>query len=143
MSKLENQRDPGKYDSVEKAKELAGYVIRLTSNEKKFPKRYRFTVTEKIINRALSIADCLAMANEIFPNTVVELDRRILYMKEARASCRSLLLMVEVAANTFNVQPSTFRELTVSVKDLKKHVTAWIEKDKERFKKIYRGTDYK
>ena len=142
MSKLESKREVGKYDSVEKAKELAGYVIRITMNEKKFPKRYRFTVTEKIINRAIFIVDNLTMANELFPNTSLELDKRIIYMKEARAACRALLLLVEIAANAFSVSASTFKELTENTKELRKHITAWIESDKNRFRKIYRGTDY-
>ena len=66
--KHENDRAPGKYDVLVASKELAGYTLRITSNEKNFPKRYRFSVVGKIQDKALQIVDFLIMANEIYPN---------------------------------------------------------------------------
>lgn len=134
--KHRDERTPGKYDVLEASKELAGYTIRLTSNENHFPKRYRLSVVNKIQDKAIYIADCLIMANEIYPNSKMELDRRILYQKEARAACRSLMTMIEIAADTFRIEAGTFRYWTRMATDVRNHTTAWIKSDLERFKNI-------
>lgn len=129
-----NERTPGKYDVLEAAKELAGYTIHITSNEAHFPKRYRLSVVNKIQEKAYYIVDCLIMANEIYPNSQLELDRRILYQKEARAACRSMLTMMEIAAETFGVDAGTLRYWIKNVTSVKNHTTSWIMADLERFK---------
>jgi len=133
MSKHESDRTPGKYDVLEAAKELAGYTIRITSNEKNFPKRYRFSVVGKIQDKALEIVDWLIMANEIYPNTRVELERRTLYQKEARAACRSMMTLMEIAADAFGVNAGTLEYWTGQTSDVRNHTTAWIKSDLRRF----------
>ncbi|MGN0404459.1 MAG: hypothetical protein ACI4F1_04500 [Bariatricus sp.] len=134
MSKLLSERGEGKYDVLESAKELAGYTIKITSNEKKFPKRYRLSIVNKIQEKAFYIVDCLIMANEIYPNTKSEYEQRILYQKQARAACRSMMTMMEIAASTFNVNAGTLQYWTKMARDVRNHTTAWIKKDVERFK---------
>ena len=133
MSKHENDRTPGKYDVLQASKELAGYTLRITFNEKNFPKRYRFSVVGKIQDKALQIVDFLVMAQEIYPNTRIELERRTLYQKEARAACRAMMLLVEIAADTFGVRAGTFQYWTKETTKLRNHLTAWIMSDQERF----------
>lgn len=132
-------RTPGKYDVLQAAKELAGYTIKLTSNEKHFPKRYRLSVVNKIQDKAIFIVDCLLMANEIYPNSALELDRRILYQKEARAACRSMMTLMEIAAETFHIDAGTLRYWTKGARDVRNHTTAWIMADLERFKTLRSG----
>lgn len=136
MSKHENDRTPGKYDVLQASKELAGYTLRVTSNEKNFPKRYRFSVVGKIQDKALEIVDLLIMANEIYPNTRVELERRTLYQKEARAACRSMMTLMEIAADTFGVNAGTLEHWTGMARDVRNHTTAWIKADLKRFNNL-------
>lgn len=134
MSKLLSERGPGKYDSIIASKELAGYTLRITCNEKNFPKRYRLTVVNRLQERVLDIVDKLVMANEIYPNNRMELERRILYQKEARAGCRALMTMMDIAACTFRVEAGTLRYWTELAVNTQRLITAWIKSDKERFK---------
>jgi len=131
--KHENDRTPGKYDVIEAAKELAGYTLRLTSNEQHFPKRYRLSVTNKLQDKAFYIVDCLITAQEIYPNSVLELDRRILYQKEARAACRAMMTLMEIAAEAFHVDAGTLRYWTRQTVGIRNRTTAWIMSDTERF----------
>jgi hypothetical protein len=85
---------------------------------------------------AVDIAGWLVMANELYPNTRLEFDTRILYMKQARAACRSMMTLMEIAANAFNVKASSLAEWTRQAKEVRKHTTAWIMADKERFKNL-------
>ena len=132
----ENDRAPGKYDVLVASKELAGYTLRITSNEKNFPKRYRFSVVGKIQDKALQIVDFLIMANEIYPNTRLELERRLLYQKEARAACRSMMTLMEIAAETFGVNAGTLENWTRQAKGVRNHTTAWIKTDLKRFSSL-------
>lgn len=136
MSKHANERTPGKYDVLQAAKELAGHTIRITSNEKHFPKRYRLSVVNKIQDKAIYIADCLIMANEIYPNSQAELDKRILYQKEARAACRSIMALMEIAANVFHVNVGSLRHWTSLAWEVRNRTTAWIKADLKRFNNL-------
>jgi len=139
MSKHTDEREPGKYDVLEAAKELAGYTIKLTANEKHFPKRYRLSVVNKLQDKAVYIVDCLIMANEIYPNTAMELDRRILYQKEARAACRSMMTLMEIAADAFHIDAGTLRFWAAQARDVRNHVTRWILADLKRFDNLRNG----
>lgn len=130
------EKSEAKYDILLKAKELAGYTLRITSNEKHFPKRYRLTVTNKMQEMSVNIVNWLIMANEIYPETKQEREERTLLQKKARAECRAMLTMMEIAADTFSIRPETLREWTDKTTKLKNQTTRWILADKERFKKI-------
>lgn len=129
-----SERTQGDYDILQKAKEIAGYVLKITHNEKNFPKRYRFSVTNKLQEKAMDIIANLIEAYEIYPNSQAEFDERLSRMKVARAEIRSLLTLTEVAATAFEIKASTFEYLTRQLMDLKKHLTAWIQSDLKRFK---------
>jgi len=128
------ERTSGDYDVLQGAKEVAGYVLRITQNEKYFPKRYRFSVTNKMQEKAMDIVEKLVEAYEIYPNTQTEAEERLLRMKVARAEIRSLLTLTEVAAETFGIKASTFEHMTRLLVNLKTHLTAWIRSDLKRFK---------
>lgn len=134
--KHEANRNPGKYDILQAAKELAGYTLRITSNENNFPKRYRLSVVNKIQDQAVSIIDYLIMAQEIYPVSAKELDQRLLYQKQARAACRSMMTLMEIAANTFGINAGTFAYWTKMTRDVRNHTTAWIKSDIKRFEKL-------
>lgn len=130
------EKEEGKYEILLEAKKLAGYTLQITSNEKHFPKRYRFTVTNKAQELSMDIVNNLVIANEIYPNTRAELEARLLYQKKARAQCRALLTLVEIAAETFGVKAGTLEEWTKQTATLRGKITKWILTDKERFKKL-------
>lgn len=134
--KHQGDRTEGKYDVILASKELAGYTIKLTQNEKNFPKRYRLSVTNKIQDKAIEIVDCLIMAQEIFPNTRLEYQQRQLYQKQARAACRSMMTLIEIAADTFGVRAGTFQYWTKEATELRNHLTAWIMSDQKRFQNL-------
>lgn len=131
--KHEGDRAPGKYDAILKAKELAGYTIRVTSNEKNFPKRYRLSVVNKLQNKAMDILDLLMMAKEIMPTTKIEYEQRQLYLHEARAAVYSLCTMMEVAANTFYMDMGKLAFWTELTDKLCYDINLWIERDKKNF----------
>ena len=132
--KYNSQKTEGKYDILLEAKKLAAYTIRITSNEKNFPKRYRLTITAHLQELALQITTWVIMANEIYPNSRRELEERLLYEKQARAACRSLMTLIEVSVEVFNTKASTYETWTASASKLHNQITKWIMADRVRFK---------
>lgn len=131
-----SDRKEGKYDSIIASIDLAAYVIKLTNNEKYFPKRYRFSIVKTLHDKVIEITDDLVMANEIYPENKIELEERLLFQKKARASCRSLMTLMQVAAEVFNISSGSLEYFTSCAVKLRNHITAWIIADKERFKKL-------
>ena len=50
MSVVKSKRHDGLLAVITKANELAVYTIKICSNEKSFPKHYRWCITAKIVN---------------------------------------------------------------------------------------------
>jgi hypothetical protein len=135
-----SKRTPGKFDVLVKAKELAIYTIHITHNEKHFPKKYRFSIVKNLQDKAMYILDCLTMANELNPcgkdTFYPEIyERRKVYQKEAYAACRSLLTMIDIAVELFDIKVAGVSHWTALVVEVKNKTNAWISSDASRFNK--------
>lgn len=68
MSVVKSKRGQGKLLVYTRANELAVYTIQICANEKHFPKRYRWCITNKIVECAVTINNCVA-AEQSHPRT--------------------------------------------------------------------------
>jgi len=66
MSVVKSKRGEGQLLVITKANELAAYSIKICSNETNFPKRYRWCITNKIVDAATEISNNAVMANSVF-----------------------------------------------------------------------------
>ena len=57
MSVVKSKRGEGQLLVITKANELATYTIKICSNEKNFPKHYRWCITSKIVDAAIEISN--------------------------------------------------------------------------------------
>lgn len=48
---------------IEKAKELAKHTLKVTSNANRYPKKFRFSLVDKMQNKSLEIYEMLFEAN--------------------------------------------------------------------------------
>lgn len=55
MSVVKSKRGQGKLEILTKSRELTAYTIKICTNEKSFPKRYRWCITNKIVENTVSI----------------------------------------------------------------------------------------
>ena len=53
MSVVKSKRTKGKMEVITKAHDLAEHTVRICSNEKNFPKRYRWCITAKVVDSAI------------------------------------------------------------------------------------------
>jgi hypothetical protein len=66
MSVPEGKRTESKLEVQTKAKELALYTVTVCGNEKVFPKRDRWVITNRIVSTALTIMEEVDTANDIY-----------------------------------------------------------------------------
>ena len=119
----------GELKVIVKAKELAVHTVRLTSNCNKFPKKYRFTLCDRMQNKALTIYELLLEANRTFLTNKVE--RNSLQTK-AITNCDELLFYIELCLELNIIASNSAEYWSKLVSDIKYMTIAWRTKDKER-----------
>jgi hypothetical protein len=60
-----SKRKQGKLETLTRARELCAYTIQICKNEKNFPKRDRWLLTQPIVTETLSIMSCIRRANSV------------------------------------------------------------------------------
>lgn len=140
MSVRVNQRSQGELDVIVKAKQMAVHTIELTNNTNYFPKRYRLTVTDKIVNKAIEIFMLLYEANEIYPRNRNEFDERKHNQRKAMACCRTLVALVDIAKALFHLPADKVSHWTRLIVDVRYSAAAWYKKDQDRFSRQFNET---
>lgn len=82
---------------IVKAKELAVHSFKLTSNNNRYPKKYRHSLVDKIQIKSLEIHDTLLEANTI--NNITQKRLRCETITKAITLCNQLLFYIELSMN--------------------------------------------
>ena len=127
MSVVESKREEGKLRAATKAKELAVYTIRICSNEKNFPKRHRWCLTNEIVRAALQINCCIEKANSVrYKNaTEGELEIRRKYQTIAIAETYSLANLISIAKILYGLNGDKVEYWTRLVKSVRTLARSW------------------
>ena len=114
---------------IVKAKELAEHTIRKTSNCKNFPKKYRFTLVDKMQVKSLQIYEKLMEANS---TKLADKEKRLELQTQAIIFCDELQFFIELTMrlNIISVREVEFWGNLVS--EIKTMTIAWRTRDKER-----------
>lgn len=103
MSVIVSKRSETKLAFLDTAEKLAVHTMTICSNEKHFPKRYRWCLTSKIVDAAVNVVALANKANAIYPTGRDEIRLRLRYVNEAIAEVSSLLSLIPVAAKMFQI----------------------------------------
>ena len=113
-----------------KAKELAKHTLIITSNCNRYPKKYRFSLVDKMQNKALEIYEHLYEANRtdlrLYPKERSELQTK------AITKCDELLFYIELSMELNIINNKSTEYWSKMVSDIKHMALAWRTKDKER-----------
>lgn len=113
-----------------KAKELAKHTLIITSNCNRYPKKYRFSLVDKMQNKALEIYEHLYEANRtdlrLYPKERSELQTK------AITNCDELLFYIELSMELNIINNKSTEYWSKMVSDIKHMAIAWRTKDKER-----------
>lgn len=136
MSVVKSKREEGELKVVTKANELATYTIRVCSNEKNFPKRYRWCITNKIVDAALDINNQIIKANSVYVKDKVDYELRKSYQTQGLAATYSLLSMIDIGYRTFGIDSKRIKHWTSLVLDVQILMRNWRKRDIERYKSL-------
>ena len=113
-----------------KAKELAEHTLRVTSNCNTYPKKYRFSLVDKMQNKSLEIYEYLHEANRtdlrLFGRERSELQTK------AILNCEILLFYIELSYKLNIINDRRMEYWSKMVSDIKHMAIAWRSKDKQR-----------
>lgn len=140
IDKYDREKKIRRFSVVVAAKDLAVHTIQITSNENFFPRRYRLTFTNKMIDKALSIVTLLTEANEIIPSTQKEYELRCCYQKNALAAYKSLEVMIDISKRLFNLPDRKIEYWSKLLFKARNAAVEWYQGDRKRFGFKYRET---
>lgn len=133
MSVPVSKRKESELKALTMARTLTAHTIKICSNEKNFPKRYRWCLTSKIVDAAISIFQEIDIANSIYVNSRETAKLRNSHQAEALAKIYNLLSLIQIAYETYNLESSKVEYWTQQTKELREVVRAWKKSDMERF----------
>ena len=113
-----------------KAKELCEHTLRITSNCNRYPKKFRFSLVDKMQNKALEIYEYLYEANRTDLKQYAK-ERSELQTK-AITYCDELLFYIEMSMKLNIINVNSMEYWSKMVTDVKHMAIAWRSKDKGR-----------
>ena len=113
-----------------KAKELAEHTLRVTSNCNRYPKKYRFSLVDKMQNKSMEIYEYLHEANRTDLREYAR-ERSELQTK-AVTHCDELLFYIELSYKLNIINDKSMGYWSKMVTDIKHMAIAWRSKDKKR-----------
>lgn len=132
MSVVKSQREETELAVITKANELTAYTIKICSNEKNFPKRYRWCITSKIVESSINIGNNIIKANSIYVQSAEDLAARSRYQKEALIETYALLNMISIAYETFGIESDRVKYWTQLVNSVQTLIRNWRKSDANR-----------
>lgn len=137
MSVVAGNRSEGDLKVITVSGELCDYTLQITSNEKHFPKRYRWSITNRILQLTLDIDDHLIYANSVYVRPEDgSLLRRQTHQLEALELTNVLLRNIDRAYRRLGIDSDRIEYWTGLIKDLQRLIRGWYRKDKERYEAI-------
>ena len=132
MSVVQSKRGESDLTLITKANELATYTINICTNEKNFPKRYRWCITNKIVEFALDINNKINMANSVFVKDESDYLLRKGYQTEALASTYALLSSMDIAYRSFGIESDRMKHWTGKVINVQILLRNWRKSEIEK-----------
>ncbi len=114
---------------IVKAKNLAVHTLRITSNCNRYPKKYRFSLVDKMQNKCLSIYEALMEANR---TSLTEYRRERLELQtKAITYCDELMFFIELSHDLNIINVDSMDAWSKMVSDIKYMIIAWRTKEKK------------
>jgi len=136
MSVVKSKRGESDLAIINKSRELVVYTARICSNEKNFPKRYRWCITSKIVSDAFDIYGNIRKANTIFVKIRPDYDIRRQCQNKARGALDSLLGNMDIAYSMFGINDKRIEYWTGLVIKVQSLLRNWMKSDYERYKDL-------
>lgn len=131
LAVIKSKRKAGKLEVLTKAIRLCAYTVTICKNEKHFPKRDRWILTQPIVSESLSMLSCIRRANSVRVETQRDYDYRRGQQAEAYAHAEALLTLIELAYACLSLESERVEYWTGLVLEVEMLLQAWRRSDKE------------
>lgn len=138
MSVIKAKRSEGKLQVLIQANNLCVYTVQICKNEKYFPKRDRWIMTQHIVHEALDVLCCIKRANAINVATWEDYKYRRAQQVEAYSHAEALLTLLDVAYITLCIESQRIEFWTSQIISVENLLKKWRESDRKRYKSILR-----
>ncbi|MDR2513739.1 MAG: four helix bundle protein [Christensenellaceae bacterium] len=128
----QQQKEQNEFGVIVKAKDLVKHTFTVSSNTNKFPKKYRFTIVNRIQDKSLSIFECVLEANELDLRDAAEKVQRQRLQARAMTYCKELLFLIELSQEMGFISLSSCEYWSKLVIEVKAMTAAWKKRDKTR-----------
>lgn len=138
MSVTVDKRTPTepRFETGEKFKALAIYTVQICKNEKHFPKRDRWMLTQQIVNTAIKAYGNVTAANGIEVKTLRDYELRREYQVKARAKLKKLAAYAEIAYAALNLGEDRLGVMAEYIKSCMDILSAWRASDRKRYRNL-------
>ncbi len=134
MSVPEFKRTQGRLQIFAAAYANCKHTINICRNEKHFPKRNRWLLTNDIVAEAKEILRCCQMANNITVNSYEDYAERRRYQMEAKGHANTQLTLMQIAYELLN--PGVSMEAWIELVDkFLALLNGWMDSDRRRYSK--------
>lgn len=136
MSVVNSKKGKTKFGVLVAANNLASFTIHICSNEKVFPKRYRWTITSKIVDTSIDICRFIRKANKrpLDINKPKDYKKRRKYQNKALGRIDTMLSLMDIAYYTFNIKNEKYDNWIGMVVSLHTLLEGWMRSDKKYMK---------
>ena len=118
-------------DVISKSIDLMKYTIQVTSNHKRYPKKFLILI-QKIQNTCLEIYDALMRANRLQLQLNTERAERLKLQTEAITLCDELSCFIQLSMDLNLIGTDTVEYWQKKISDIKYMTISWRSKDKTR-----------
>lgn len=116
---------------ITKAKDLVKHTDLMTS-EKRYPKKYRFSLVNRLQDKCLEIFECIVDANELSITDIEESAERLRLQRRALTLCKTVLFLIEYSFEKNLIGAPQCETWTKKVCDVKNMTASWYKTDKSR-----------
>ena len=134
MSKPSYLRDVSGVSFLDDTRILYKHTLIKCSNEENFAKRYRWCLTQKIVESATEMYANVRRANSVFVKTSKDYELRRMYQKKAFAELTALTGLIDIAYEVFNKLSSKEIKYWIELcENAKKSIKNWVDSEARKY----------
>lgn len=138
MNQRPQQKNQSEFAIITKAKDLVKHTFLMT-NEKRFPKKYRFTIVNRLHDLTLDIYQHIQEANELDLLDPREYRERQYEQKKALTKCKTVLFLLELSFEKGLIDKNQCAEWSKYVLDVKYMTAKWKKRERDRANRYSRN----
>lgn len=132
MNNQQTNTQPSELNVITKAKDLVKHTYTITNSTNRYPKKYRFTLVNRMQNRVIDIYECLLEANELNLSIPAEKEQRQALQAKALTFTKELLFFIELSFEMQFISAASCEYWSKLACDVKYMTAAWKKRDSGR-----------